>query len=262
MTTSAGRNAPILISMLAELCADPDPNLSQAAKSVPVIFLDTRNHPRQTLDFLNTLRSRFPAVNLRRFTIDISEQELKDQLKESIYRRPTGDSPLDEFLKLVKVRPLASVFSKLKEEGLKANIWLAGNRRDQSGARAGLQFTQPQTVGLHIVTKCFPLADVGSEMSRAYKLQHSLPEYPLPKDRFPSIGLLLEMKELPPGQENRPEKSNRLVPECGIHHNHGALEHVPIREVTDWNQHLRLPEDIIEFMQHTLISRPSSEYSI
>ncbi len=190
LATSMGVDSAVLLHMVSRI--DP---------SVPVIFLDTGKHFRETLAYRDDLVSRFGLTNFRNITPDQAAVETED---------PDGklnQSDPDSCCDLRKVRPLNSVIN-----GYAARI--TGRKRYQTPDRTNMAILEeggPQA-------KVNPLAYWSAKDVTAYLRQHDLPPHPLLALGYLSIGCQPCTTRVASGENPRAGRwRNSEKTECGIH---------------------------------------------
>jgi phosphoadenosine phosphosulfate reductase len=171
---------------------------------VPVIFLDTGYHFRETYDYRDRL-SREWDLNLINVLPELTVAE-----QESRFGILNQTAP-DRCCGMRKVGPL---FAALESYG----VWFTGMRREQAKSRANLrlvdQFKLP--TGKHLA-KISPLAEWSTRDVWHYAEEHHIPLLPLYDKGYTSIGC--EPCTSLPFDPNDP-RSGRWAgrkQECGIH---------------------------------------------
>ena len=190
VATSMGVDSAVLLHMVSRI--DP---------SVPVIFLDTGKHFRETLAYRDDLVARFGLTDFRNITPDQIAIEAED---------PDGSlnkSEPDNCCNLRKVRPLNSVIN-----GFGARI--TGRKRYQTPERANMAILEtggPQA-------KVNPMAYWSAKDVTEYLRRHDLPPHPLLTLGYLSIGCQPCTTRVAPGEDPRAGRwRNSDKTECGIH---------------------------------------------
>lgn len=99
-----------------------------------------------------------------------------------------------------------------------ADIWITGLRADQSAARGGAAFAEPDAA--RRLVKVNPLLDWSREQALAFARAHDVPLNPLHERGFVSIGCQPCTRAVAPGE---PERAGRwwweddAAKECGLH---------------------------------------------
>ena len=190
LATSMGVDSAVLLHMVSRI--DP---------SVPVIFLDTGKHFRETLAYRDELAERFGLTDFRNITPDQAAIDTED---------PDGklyQSAPDSCCDLRKVRPLDGVISSFGAR-------ITGRKRYQTPDRANMAILEeggPQA-------KVNPLAYWSAKDVTAYMRQHDLPPHPLLALGYLSIGCQPCTTRVAPGEDPRAGRwRNSEKTECGIH---------------------------------------------
>ena len=190
LATSMGVDSAVLLHMVSRI--DP---------SVPVIFLDTGKHFRETLGYRDELVSRFGLTDFRNITPDQAAIDTED---------PDGklnQSEPDSCCNLRKVRPLDGVIN-----GFGARI--TGRKRYQTPERANMAILEEGGSQ----AKVNPLAYWSAKDVTSYMRQHDLPPHPLLTLGYLSIGCQPCTTRVAPGEDPRAGRwRNSDKTECGIH---------------------------------------------
>jgi phosphoadenosine phosphosulfate reductase len=99
----------------------------------------------------------------------------------------------------------------LNELGVRS--WFAGLRRDQARTREGIEFLELRDGRW----KLHPIADWNDIDVGAYMLQHDLPEHPLARKGYVSVGDVHTTQPLRPGMDIAQTRFFGLRRECGLH---------------------------------------------
>lgn len=190
LATSMGVDSAVLLHMVSRI--DP---------SLPIIFLDTGKHFRETLAYRDELVSRFGLTGFRNVTPDPDEVAKEDP--DGTLNKSEPDSCCD----LRKVRPLAGVIN-----GYEARI--TGRKRYQTPERANMPILEeggPQAI-------VNPLAFWTAKDVTRYMRQHDLPPHPLLALGYLSIGCQPCTTRVTDGEDERAGRwRNNQKTECGIH---------------------------------------------
>jgi phosphoadenosine phosphosulfate reductase len=186
LTSSFQAECVVLVHMLHEL--EP---------GIPVLFLDTFHHFKETVAYRDEIvaRWRLNLVTLR-----------ADEPSPGLWQTSTSDCCARH-----KVQPL---FRALEPY----DVWFTGLRRQQSASRANLAEVEPFTLPSgKVLRKISPLAEWTTKEVWAYARQHDIPLLPLYAQGYTSIGCE-PCTTLPLDASN--ERSGRWGGqklECGIH---------------------------------------------
>jgi phosphoadenosine phosphosulfate reductase len=174
---------------------------STVAKELPVVFLDTGFMFPETLAYRDELAARL-GLNVHVVRPDIPNADFVARYGSDIQQRDP-----DFCCGVNKVAPLAP----LKES---ARGWVSGLRRDQSAAREHVAILERDG---HLV-RVHPLATFTKADVAAYLERHDVPEHPLVKRRFLSIGCAPCTRAVAEGEDERAGRwawTNKT--ECGLH---------------------------------------------
>lgn len=168
---------------------------------LPVLFIDTGFHFPETYAFRDKIWKEW-NLNLINLKSSIPKNHQKDSEGRFLY---TSDPEYCCFIN--KVKPL-------QEEVNKYDVWIAGLRKGQTAFREGLSKEVIQKNGQ---IKYHPILEWTSKMVYEYRKMYDLPEHPLDKLGYVSIGCqpctTLPIKDA--------ERSGRWFgmnkTECGIH---------------------------------------------
>jgi phosphoadenosine phosphosulfate reductase len=167
----------------------------QVAPEIEVVFLDTQYHFPETLEYVETVRRRYD-LNLR-----VMEPLVEP---DDLWKIDTT-----ECCAVRKVEPLARALAG-------ADAWMTGLRRDEAATR-----TKAPIVGLDVgrgIVKINPLAPWTHADVDLYVTDRGLPEHPLRKQGYPSIGCAPCTNPVAAGEDPRSGRwagTGKL--ECGLH---------------------------------------------
>lgn len=168
---------------------------------LPVLFIDTGFHFPETYAFRDKIRKEWD-LNLINLQSHIPKDQQKDAEGRFLY---TSDPEYCCFIN--KVKPL-------QEEVNKYDIWVAGLRKDQTAFRKTLSKKEHQQNGQ---IKYHPILEWTAKMIYQYKQKYDLPEHPLDKKGYMSIGCM-PCTTLPIEKAEREGRWFGLnKTECGIH---------------------------------------------
>ncbi|MGQ2907693.1 MAG: phosphoadenylyl-sulfate reductase [Aliihoeflea sp.] len=210
-TTSLGIEDQIITAAIAR---------SGTAGSIEIVTLDTGRLFDETRTLIDETERRF-ALAIERYRpapIDIETY--------------TARYGLNGFYDSVEARHACCDIRKLRPLSLaldRAEIWITGVRRGQSGARAETPLAEWDAQrGL---LKVNPLADLTFDAINAYAARHDVPLNPLHARGYPSIGCEPCTRAIKPGE---PERAGRWwweqdqTRECGLHVKDAASPITPI----------------------------------
>ena len=177
--------------------------LTQAKPDIPVILVDTGYLFPETYRYADQLVDQL-GLNLKvyRPQIGIAWMEARfGKLWEN------GIDGLQRYNQLRKVEPMQRA---LRELGVRS--WFAGLRRSQSASRANIEFLELRDGRW----KLHPIADWDDIDVATYALQHDLPEHPLSRQGYVSVGDVHTTAPLHDGDAAK-TRFFGLTRECGLH---------------------------------------------
>jgi len=190
LATSIGVDSAVLLHMVSRI--DP---------SLPIIFLDTGKHFRETLAYRDDLVNRFGLTNFRNIKPEQAALAAEDAEGKLFQTEP------DSCCNLRKVRPLDSVIG-----GFGARI--TGRKRYQTAQRKNMAILEEQGAQ----AKVNPLAYWSAKDVSEYLRVHDLPPHPLLALGYLSIGCQPCTTRVVEGEDPRAGRwRNTEKTECGIH---------------------------------------------
>ncbi len=191
IVSSFGADSAVILHMISRI----DPNL-------PVLFLETGKHFPETLDYVETLTSRFGLTNVKGLKPDPSDLDRFD---------PDGslwETDPDSCCHIRKTEPLDAAVAGF-------GGWVTGRKRYQTAERGVLphfELTSDDRIKIN------PLAYWTNEDVAAYRKTHDLPEHPLYAAGYRSIGCAPCTTLVAEGEDPRSGRwRGRNKAECGIH---------------------------------------------
>lgn len=160
-----------------------------------VFFLDTTYHFDETLAYREQLRNMY-QLNIHDIVPDKTNNDFTR--KESLWL-----SNADLCCDINKVKPLEALKKKHK-------VWITGVRKDQSDTRAKKKIFEHDGE----IIKFYPIIDVHHDMVRAFSVANHLPEHPLVKFGYESVGC---RHCTLPGSGREGRWSGSVKTECGLH---------------------------------------------
>lgn len=174
----------------------------------PVLLIDTGKLFPETLAYRDRLVDRLGLSDVRALAPDPAALALSD---------PAGDlfsRDVATCCRVRKVDPLARGLAPFE-------AWITGRRRGQTARRAALAPAEIDAAGR---VKLNPLAGWQAADVAAYMARHDLPEHPLARRGYPSIGCAPCTTPVAPGEDERAGRWRGLDrEECGIHVEDGHL---------------------------------------
>lgn len=190
---------------------------------IRVFTLDTGRLPQETHDFIDIVRARYGL------DVDVVSPD-PDRL-----RRFVTASGANAFYQSVELRQECCAIRKLEPlrralQGLSA--WIAGLRRDQTHERRSVRKVQVDTTDPARVKVC-PLAHWTHEQVRNYLMLHDVPEHPLYRQGYTSIGCAPCTRPTLAGESPRAGRwwwEDGSLRECGLHASPRSNEQFTPRE--------------------------------
>jgi phosphoadenosine phosphosulfate reductase len=173
---------------------------------VPVIFLDTLFHFRESLELVEKAKQVYD--------LDLKVYKILDVDSREAFAAKYGDELWDKdiakFHHLTKIEPLQRGLAELNTVA-----WITGRRRDQAVTRANMPIFEIDGNGR---VKINPLANWTRKQTWAYVAEHGVIYNPLHDKGYPSIG---DEPITTPVGEGEDERAGRWrgfgKTECGIH---------------------------------------------
>ena len=190
LATSIGVDSAVLLHMVSKI-----------DKNLPIIFLDTGKHFRETLAYRDLLIKRFGLTNFKNVRPD------QDELFSEDYDGDLNESDQDKCCDLRKVRPLDRVIKTYAAR-------ITGRKRYQTPERADMPILEEG--GMQ--DKVNPLAYWSAKDVTRYLRIHDLPPHPLLALGYLSIGCQPCTTRVTDGEDPRAGRwRNSDKTECGIH---------------------------------------------
>lgn len=190
-TSSFGAGSGVLLHMW-----------SRVARGMPVVVIDTGFLFDETHAYIELLRQRLGlAVELARPAVP-RDEFLWQHGADVMARDP------DFCCARNKVEPLKPFVAR-------SDAWVSGLRRDQSKTRESTPILMPTKDG---PLKVHPLATMTADEMREYLRVHDVPEHPLVKRRYLSIGCFPCTRAVGDGEDERAGRwAGQGKTECGLH---------------------------------------------
>lgn len=205
IVSSFGADSAVLLHMVAQV--DP---------SLPVYFLETGKHFRETLTYVETLKKHLGLINVRTLQPDPADIARFD---------PSGDlweTDPDSCCHIRKTEPLDAELAHF-------GGWVTGRKRYQTAERGVLphfELTSDDRI------KVNPLAYFSGADVDAYRVRHGLPEHPLFGMGYRSIGCAPCTSVVAEGEDPRAGRWRGLnKKECGIHFDFNGAIAKPVANV-------------------------------
>ena len=190
LVSSFGADSAVLLHMISTI-----------DKTIPVVFVDTKQLFPETLAYRDVLLDHLGLTNLQTFAPDADDLAKLDP-EDFLWA-----SDPDRCCDIRKVAPLAKSL-----EGFEA--WITGRKQFQSNTRASLPFFEAE--GERV--KVNPLAGWSATKVLAYLDAHDLPRHTMVAKGYPSLGCIPCTSAVRPGEDARAGRwRGRGKVECGIH---------------------------------------------
>lgn len=184
--------------------------VSDVNPAIPILFLDTGKHFKETLDYVKELEKFFGLKDVRYL-------KPRDDLINNIDKN--GELWKRQVNRCCWLRKVEPMERELKKGEFKALI--TGRKRFQTGARKEIDNVELFEDGIFRIN---PLCMWTKDDIKATYKKNSIPEHPLVSKGFPSIGCEPCTKEVKPGEDERSgrwahsvDMSGVQKEECGIH---------------------------------------------
>ncbi|NMG18294.1 phosphoadenosine phosphosulfate reductase [Brasilonema bromeliae] len=173
---------------------------------VPVIFLDTLYHFRETLELVAKVKDTY-NLDLKVYkTPDVDTREAF----EAKYGEALWDTDIAKFHEVTKIEPLQRGIAELNTVA-----WITGRRRDQAVTRANMPIFELDSNNR---LKINPLANWTRKQSWEYVAEHGVIYNPLHDQGYPSIGDEPITTRVGEGEDERAGRWRGTgKTECGIH---------------------------------------------
>ena len=175
--------------------------LSQANVPFDVLFINTGFHFAETVSFRDEVKKL-----LKLHVVDVRPQVSKINQKNEDGQFYYVNDP-DYCCYLNKTQPLEPYLQQY-------DIWANGVRADQSAVRKAMKTEQSAPFNM---LRFHPLLDWNIQQIYAYKKEHNLPEHPLDKKGFQSIGCVPCTQKFDLADERSARWFGMNKTECGLH---------------------------------------------
>lgn len=200
LQTSAGIQAAVMLKLVTAIKPD-----------VKVVFVDTGYLPKETTDYMETLRKEF-NLNLVIAKPQMTPQEIESQ------HGKLWETDHELYGQITKVEPMNRILSELG-----CTAVLSGLRSEQTSNRAGLKKLSYDMVGQRF--KVLPILDWSKAQIDSYQKENTLPKHPLEAEGFVTVGDSHSTRALRDGESNaRATRFGGKAEECGLHTNTSPFE--------------------------------------
>ena len=192
MTSAFGYSGMILMYHLKDIYPE-----------LPIYFIDTRYHFKETLNFVNLIRREW-KLNI----ITIGTKKTQEEIEDSISKEAYKHNP-DACCFIRKVEPLLEILPTKQ-------AWLSALRQDQAITRKNLSFFE---VDARKTLKIYPMSDWNRKECWDFIKTHNVNYHPMHDKNYPSIGCTHCTQPVKRGEHERAGRWNSFPEklECGIH---------------------------------------------
>ena len=177
--------------------------ISQINTKIPVILIETGKLFKQTIEYKNTLKIHLGLKNIQIFK---PNPELIGK------HDPTGNTHVRNTNLCCYIRKV----EPLERALMNTNIWISGRKKFQSESRKNLLLFEIDDTRI----KVNPLVNWTKEQIDSYYKENNLPEHPLVKNNYLSIGCFPCTTVVKSGEDLRSGRwRGQEKTECGIHAN-------------------------------------------
>ena len=176
--------------------------LSRIDNTIPVVFINTGYHFPETVKFRDTIAEKFKlnVIDLKSMTPRYMQKDYQGKLLFA--------SDPDHCCYVNKTQPMDQML-------LRYDIWINGVRADQSAVRKAMSTEQPAP---HGSMRFHPMLDWNAKQIYDYRKEYNLPEHPLEKQNYLSIGCEPCTRKIDPElQEREARWFGMNKTECGLH---------------------------------------------
>lgn len=181
--------------------------VSSVAAQLPVFFLDTGHHFKETITFKELITKQF-GLNVQDIHPEMSREEQEAKYSPGLPDTDLPSTNPDLCCYLNKVLPLQKVMKSYR-------AWITGIRRDQSPARTNAPIVDIRQDG---IVKISPLATWARDDVKRYLDFYQLPKHPLTYQGYKSIGCEPCTRPIQDGEDERAGRwVGKKKTECGLH---------------------------------------------
>ncbi len=193
LSSSFGTQSPVMLHLMTRILSD-----------IPVILVDTGYLFPETYRLIDELQEQL-GLNLEVYRPALSAAWQEARLGKLWEQGPQG---VDRFNRMNKVEPMERALTELR-----AGTWFAGLRREQARSRADLPILRVQDGRI----KVHPIIDWSTQDVHRYLRRHDLPDHPLRRQGFVSVGDIHTTSVLLPGMLEEETRFFGVKRECGLH---------------------------------------------
>lgn len=231
-TSAFGLTGLAIMDMVAKLEAP-------FKSDVELIFLDTLYHFPQTLDLVDRVRSKYPALKIHVYKPAKSETTADF---ERVYGEKLWETDEERYDYTAKVEPAQRAYRELDVRAV-----LTGRRRSQGGKRGDLDIVEVDDTGL---IKINPLANWTFKQVQDYIKANSVPTNDLLDQGYRSVG---DWHSTVPVTDSEDERAGRWKgrnkTECGIHNSNKKSRYAQFLQ----EQEQKRQQDLSDAIQNGLV---------
>ena len=174
--------------------------ISQIDHAIPVYFIDTGFHFPETYQFKEQIAN---LLDIQVISVSSPINKLNQRDKQGRFYFCSNSDYCCHINKILPLEPVLNEF----------DIWITGVRRDQNSNRKDMDY---EAKGPFNTTRFHPMLDWNTKMIWEYRKIHNLPEHPLEKEGYLSVGC--EPCTQKYGQDSRGGRwKGQSKNECGLH---------------------------------------------
>ena len=174
--------------------------IAQIDQTIPVYFIDTGFHFPETYQFKEQIAS---LLDIQVLSVTSPINKLNQRDKQGRFYFCSNSDYCCHINKILSLEPVLMSF----------DIWITGVRRDQNANRKQMDY---EANGPFNTTRFHPMLDWNAKMIWEYRKQYKLPENPLEKEGYFSVGCEPCTKKI--GEDGRGGRWNgQKKTECGLH---------------------------------------------
>ena len=174
--------------------------LSTIDNSIPVYFLNTGFHFPETLDFKEDIST---LLNIQVISLESTMPKINQRDQRGRFFFCSNSNYCCHINKVLPLEPIL----------MSNDIWITGVRKDQSKIRAEMDFEMD---GPFDTKRFHPMLNWTSKMIWEYRKAYDLPEHPLEKEGYFSVGCEPCTQKM--SLDNRGGRWNgQKKTECGLH---------------------------------------------
>lgn len=199
MTSSFGAQAAVMLHLV-----------TRVVPTIPIVFIDTGYHFRETYEFCDELTKRL-ELNIKVYQAHLSPAWMEARMGKLWEIGATDEERAQNLVKYDQIRKVEPQRRGLRE--LRAAACMAGNRRQQTDHRAKLRHVEI----VDDLPQVYPILAWSQKDVHNYLKEHGLPYHPLYDKGYKSIGDSHSTFPIGEGQHERAGRFMGLKQECGLH---------------------------------------------